>query len=263
MPVQEVSLGSVWGDVRALLGRESALMIPVALVTFGCAALIFSLAVPPPVDNQIVGGPWLILLPLVLALQLLGTITITMMALVTGISVGESLARSARLLGRGLLVMLIEALIFAGAMLAIALLVALIGAPMGMAMERMSRIVTAAALPLIFWLRARLLLDVPALVEGGGPIAAIRRSWRLTAPISWKLAIVTFLFTLVSLLLLTAIQLAGGSIFLLIGKALGDPSLGRILSAILGAAAIGLVQMAWFCFAALVYRRVTGSISGT
>jgi hypothetical protein len=107
------------------------------------------------------------------------------------------------------------------------------------------------------FIAARLTMLYPVVVAEGGVIGALRRTWRLSRGIVWKLIGVTILFQLVKAVAELATMLVFGSI----GKILA-PGAGPFgVSTIVVAALVACVGVAFWVimatFTALLYRDVT------
>jgi membrane-anchored glycerophosphoryl diester phosphodiesterase (GDPDase) len=119
------------------------------------------------------------------------------------------------------------------------------------------------AAPFIVWVSMRLITLWPLLIDRNpGAMAAIRESFRLTGGHGLKIAGVVLLAGSAYLLATGVAQIAGGSVFLLLGRAIGDAAVGRLLTDIVVAAVAGLLATVWSVFVALLYRRLAGSSNG-
>lgn len=106
------------------------------------------------------------------------------------------------------------------------------------------------------YLFARLFLVGPAVViEGLGPITALRRSWAMTADIGWTL---TLFFVLAVLFVLGASILASGvgAALGLLFTALGMKSVGGFTAALLGAGVSTVFTMASAAAGTVVFQRL-------
>lgn len=95
----------------------------------------------------------------------------------------------------------------------------------------------------------RLVLMAPFIVDGAGPIAAIRASFAGTRGRFWKLLVVAILYLIVSGVVTLAVGSVAGLLFRLM---LGDG--GRYVSAIVAGIATGLVSMVALVFIARLHR---------
>jgi membrane-anchored glycerophosphoryl diester phosphodiesterase (GDPDase) len=133
-----------------------------------------------------------------------------------------------------------------------------------MSLERAAVMALMVAAVPMFWLSIRLVIIWPLLVARDGGLADVmRRSFALTAGYALPIAGIILLFGLVYLLTTGVAQIAGGSVFLLIARAIGMPHLGHTLAAVLVSAVGGVLATVWTLFLALLYRRLDGSNTGT
>jgi len=105
---------------------------------------------------------------------------------------------------------------------------------------------------------ARLVLMAPSIVEGLGPVAAIRSSLRRTQGHFWKLVGAALLYLVVSGVVTLALSSAAGAMFAML---LGDA--GRYAGAIVTGIATGLISMAALIFIAKLHHALTPAESGT
>ena len=259
-----LSMSDIWDETRAFLAREKALILPLGFATFGLALLLLAMAAPAEASAQTRPGIWMLWFVPGFMLITTGYLAVSAIALTPNISVGESLGVAMKRLPSAIAL----TCLMMGAMLLVltisVMLIGVVGAATGMTLERAAVASVVVALVPIFWLSIRLLLVWPLLVvRGGGPADAMRRSFALTAGNALPIAGMLLLFGMTYLLTTGVAQIAGGSVFLLIGRAIGLPGLGHGIAAVLVAGVGGLLATVWTLFLALLYRRLEGSRSGT
>ena len=93
-----------------------------------------------------------------------------------------------------------------------------------------------AALVVMLWISARLVVVTPVIVAEARSFAAIARSWRMTHGITWPVIGVTLLFLLVSQVAVLAANTVFGSIFQLVAGPGGGLSLTGVLTSVTVAA---------------------------
>jgi hypothetical protein len=257
------SLTAVWDGTRAYLLREATLLIPVALGTIGLATLILSLATPTQVPGAALQpGPWMYwLIPWYLLLAI-GTLALSVLAMMPGLSVREALTRSGGrlahavgatlLLGMGALLLLF----FVGRAAALTARIA------GMGAAQANALGLALALPVLAALAMRFLFLFPALVEPGGVFAALRASWRASGTCWGRLLLLWLGLGLISLLLLAAIEYGLGSLLLIAARMLGDPALGVLLVRVVVALVSSLIQLITISYFARLYVAVSRPSKG-
>lgn len=254
------SIDAVWEETIAFLRRESALILPVALATFGTGTIILGLAAgsasaastdPAQLSRLI----WF--LPALL-LTLIGNMAISLVVLRPRSSVGESLRAALGRVPAAIAIMLLLMVAAMGVLLVATILVAVLGLiwPMNMG-AKLSLTVYAALIPTA-WLTIRLLVMWPTVADGDlGPVAALRTSFRLTHGYAVKALIVSLCFGAVYILLISIAQLAITPVIRLIGLAVGQADLlqliGQLVIAFIGA----ILMMGWTVYLAFVYRRLS------
>lgn len=258
-----LSISDVWDDTRAFVAREHALLLPVALASFGAASLILALAVPAPPPGQAMAEPgaWALWLIPALLLVLVGNLAICVLALRGGVSVGEALAIAIRRLPAAAGAMLLLGLLVGAAALATLLFCTLLLGAMGQSWDAIAALSTLPMLAPALWLTARMMPAVPMLVaEPVGAVAALRRAFAMTRGHGLKLVAVTLIYGAFYLLVTSLVQVVGGSLLLLLGRALGAPAAGALAAAVLVAAAGTVLAGGWSAFGAYVYRRLGSTI---
>lgn len=264
-----LSLNFAWNETAVFVKREAGLLFPVAflLVALPIAAAMALIPEARP-GRMPEGGAWTVLVPLAAFVGMIGNLAISYLALRTGTSVGEALSRGARrflpLLGATLMV--------AVALTAVAFLVAMIAAmvipglrstpPTREAAGLFILILCVVLVPIFLYVGARLLPSAPvAAAEQGGPVAILKRSWRLTRPVVWTL----LGFLLLSLILAVVIGLAaeaviGIPIVALVG-APRDLNLSAVLMIVVSAAINTLVTVYLTTMIARIYAQLAGEAS--
>jgi hypothetical protein len=236
-----LSISTAWDETVAFVRREGRLLFPIAfmLVALPVALMQAFTPAPPAPDQPPPAGLWLLLLPLSVAVSMVGNLAISLLALRPGTSVGESISQGARrflplfgalvllAIGGGLLIFLLAFVVVAivpGAAAGAA------GGVPNPAAAAAILLVLALMLPLVIYFSARLLPMTPlAAVERVGSIGIIARAWALTRGHALKLAGFILLVGIVYLVGAGAIQAVAG---ILIALAAGPAEPGS-LSALL------------------------------
>ncbi|ARS27191.1 hypothetical protein [Sphingomonas sp. KC8] len=255
-----VSITAAWDDARRFVAREAALLVPVALTLLVVPGALLELVTPRD-PAQAAAGPWLLSLPVLLFMTLLASLTITRMALAGGVSVGEALAAALRRLPVALGASLVLGLA--------ALLAFMPVAPMMPAAGGVPQVGAGTALILmiylalltggVFYVGVRLLLvNVVVMAEPVGVVAALKRCFMLSKGYFPKLAGLLLLFAVTSLVVGSAVSLAGGVVFVGLGKLMGLEALGRLLLALFSGAANAALSVYFIATLAMVYRQILG-----
>lgn len=259
-----LSMSDIWDETTRFLGREKGLLLPIGFATFGVAMLLMGLVAPEGTDGQVPAGPWMIWMLPAFLLVTLGYLATSAVALLPNISVREALGVAMARLPSAVLI----GCMFVGAMLlmlmVVTLLMAVVGAGLNWSMQQAAVASLFVAIIPFVWASIRLVALWPLLVDRKpGPVEAFGKSFALTAGHAGRIAGVMLMAGAVYLLCTAVAQLAGGSLFLLLGRAMGRPELAHTLSAILVAAVGATLATIWSLFVALLYRRLAGSSNGT
>ena len=226
----KLSITAAWNEAAAFVGREARLLFPIAFLLVALPAAILQLAMPTPLPGQPPpAGAWLALVPAVVVVGMIGTISLSHLALRPGASVAEALQVGARrfimlfaaslLVGFGILVAMIPlfVLIGGGAALGGARPEAMIGPILLLALVFILALIA-------LWVRLMLMTPVAA-AENAGPVGIIRRSWQLTAGHFWKLLGFVLLVLLVFLVISMVVGAIGGLVIVLLA---GPPDPGSV-----------------------------------
>jgi hypothetical protein len=257
-----ISMSAIWDESAALIRRESHLLVPVALATVGIGAVISGLTQP---ETPAAGLGTMGMLGFVMGnlLSLLGNLALMALALMPGMSVGESLrlavARMPKMLGI-VAVFLITLIVM---MIPIVIILKISGAPISANMTAedlpgvailMALIVGAALL----YASARLLTLSAFVVDRNPPIIeAIKSSFASTNGIVAKIIGVLLLFFVVTLVVSGAVASLSGILFGMLGKAVGAPLLGKGLTVLATGLVSALLSIVSTVFAAMLYRKLS------
>jgi len=256
----ELSPTRAWNEAAAFVGREGALLFPLALLAVLPSAALQLLMpvvprgqVPPP-------GPWMLLIPVTFIVAITANVAITRLVLRPGTSVGEALGHGLR---RMPMLLALALMMMIGAILLLTIIATIIfaataapgGRPSGAAMA----LAMLLAVPPVLYLGARLLLMTPvAAAEPGGPFVILRRSWTLTAGHVWTLLGLIVLIAVLALVVLVAASAVVGIVVILLA---GPPEPGSISRMLILAAAtvLNMVVTAYLAtFIARIYAQLAG-----
>lgn len=218
----DVSIGKAWEETSSFLGRESKLVIPVALATLTVPAAIQGW-VNPALPGQSGAFPLLGLVALLVTVA--GQMAIARLAIGWSGSVGEAIG----LAFRRLPTLIASALIVYLPMVLV--LVVVLGTSVGS--EDLARLETMTPeemvkLPGVIWsvllfalavlvLAARFLPSLGiAASEAGGPVRLIKRSWAMTRGNFWRLLGLILLLGIASLIFSSAVQAVAGAVIALV-----------------------------------------------
>jgi hypothetical protein len=264
--VASISISKAWDETNALVRREAALLVPVALALITLPGVLIEQLRPA---GDAIGAAAMLSQRAMLAngagllATLFASLVLTLLALRPGISVAEAM--------RGAVPRFPIAV---GASLLLGLGLALLVAPVMPLLTggeaAVQRLNPALALLLLIYLCTimvvllygvvrLLLLNTVAAAEPLGVFATVVRSWALTRGIVSRLLGFVALFLALSLIVGFAAVAAGGTVLLGLGRLLGDEALGRLLLDIV-ASLVNTAFVTWlYLMLAAIYRQLGGS----
>lgn len=254
--MQNLSITNAWNETAAFVKREFGLLF---LIAFGLVALptvILQAAMPPAAPGQTPeAGGWMLLIIPVLAFSIIGSITMTIMALGRAADARGAFSTAIRRFP----VVLVAALLlgFTAVMVVFPVAVVLVllagTGPAALVLLTIATVLTFA----FVWIRMILLNPVGA-VEPLSPLAILRRSWRLTAGHFWKL----FGFVVMMLVIFLVVSLAAnavlGSLVILLAGQPRDGNLSEVLLLLLG----GVFNAILSVFLTVMIARIYGQLAG-
>jgi hypothetical protein len=258
-----LSITAAWEETAAFVTREGRLLFPIAFLLMSLPWAVLQILVPPPTPGKLPEpGLWMAFLPAILIVSMIGALAVSFLALRPGASVGEALQAALRRLLPLLGVLLLLAVGTLLLMFPIALIVAVLVIVAGgnAASPALALLPLLVMGPLIIALSVRLLLIQPAAaVEPIGPIALIRRSWRLTAGHFWQLLGLLLLVTLVGLVLLAAVAAVFGILVALLMGASTPGSLALFVTALVSAVVEAVISAFTVTLIARIYAQLSGA----
>ena len=256
-----LSVNRAWDETRAFLIRERKLVTPVLLTFVLLPTVAFRLFTPPLGSAEATSGPALLLIYAVLFVELIGAITLMLLATGARGSIGQTIGQALR---RALTVIL-GFILFGLLLLPLMLLFAFIAVPGGdlptspaaIPPKFALAVLTGVAVAMLIFFRIALFIPA-ATIEKVGPWTALKRGWQLGRGIGGKL-IATFLALFAaSLVVSLAVQWVFGAIAQL---AVGGDS-GLTLGSLLVAVAVGLVASAFLAIQAVMSARIYAQVAG-
>jgi len=258
--VKRLSVEAAFQWMQRFVAREWALLLPVALAFFALPGLVIDLAFPNAMQLLLPGTPpgtpgqgtAMAAMLAAVAVYALGSLAVTALALVPGISVQEAIARAVRrwpsLVGAALLVS-------AGVLLVMtvcALLLAHALPPLTLQQLLLAVVVVGGA---VLWVR--LAVMGPVLVERFlPPVRALRVTWEATRGAFWRLLGAMALYLLGGAIVTTALSSALGVVVVLAAKLAGAPTVGQVVSAILFRVIAAAVSTGFQLLVAGLYRQL-------
>jgi len=243
----------------SFLRRESALLIPVALATYGPAQIMLELAMNVLNASVAGSGPAgtkvLLIFP-AFVLILFGNIAVTRLALLPGTSVGEALSTSLRRVGMALLTFMAL-----GLAVSVAASLILIAATLGAMTSRsdpasggINLALTVVLLIPVIVLSIRLMLLLPVIAMENGNIAVVlQRAWNLGRGNASRLFAIFLLAAFVQVLVATLSTVVIGALAALLRLVAGG-ELAMALELVVNGAMGSLLMLFFAVYLALVYR---------
>jgi hypothetical protein len=260
-----LSIDEVWDDARHFFMRERGLLLPLGFATFGLAALIGGIAIPAPdkPGEPLPPGSWMFVLVPILLLVLLGYLAVSRMALRPQISVAEALRDALRLLPRAAGMLLSIGIVFVALSLIAGLVAGILAMLAKLGPGGMLSLAVAIILPPAFIISVRLALLWPVLADRELPMReTFVVSIGLARGHALKIAGLLIAYFMLYVLMVGVLESAVGSLFIILAREAGVPSLAPILVTILTAAFNAVYMAFWTVFLARLYARLAGSMSG-
>lgn len=255
------SIDAVWDDMIVFLRRESGLILPLALATFGVAMIMMGIGARP-MDPMSAGLTKLLLqmawtIPAML-LTVLGNMAISLLVLRPGITVGESLraavARLPVVIGIALLVGF-GACILGIVEVVVATLLGPLLAPDAATKQNLAMLIIIVPAG---WIGIRLFLMWQLVADRTtGPIVSLRGSFALTKGHAFRSFIVIMIFGAVYISLITISQIALTPVVRLLGMATGQVEMMKLIAELVIALIGSVLMMGWTVYLAFAYRRMS------
>jgi hypothetical protein len=225
--MKKLSMTNAWNETAAFVKREFGLLF---LIAFGLVALptVILQAVAPdaPPGQTPEPGAWMLLVLPVIALSIIGSLTMTGLALGRSTDARDAFGRAIRRFPIVFFAVLLVGL--AAVLLAMPLAVIVVLA-LGTGPAALALLTAAVIVAFLFiWVRMMMLNPV-GVAEEVGPAGILKRSWRLTAGHFWRLFGFVIILILVFVVLSLAVTAVLGSLIILLA---GQPQEGN-LSAVL------------------------------
>ena len=256
--MSRLSLSRAWDESKAILARDGGLVITVALALLVLPEIVAGVVSPPTV-TQSAGGR---LLALIMAfVGIIGQLAIIRLAIGPSTTVGQAIAHGARrfpaTLGAVFIMICLIGLIIIP-LLIVLLMAGLVEMPVqGQPAPRSFSTVLLLLVVACLFAAVKFIMTVPvSSAEEAGPLAILKRSWKLTAGHYWSLFGVELLLLVAAIVLLLSAQFVGGGIAAAIGQI--QPF---SVSALILAAFMGLAQAAFTVLASVMLARIYAQLS--
>jgi hypothetical protein len=263
--MSKVSLGAAAEQTKSFMRREGGLVLPVAFATFGLALILIALVTPEPAaGGKVEPGLWSLAIIPLMFLAMIGQLSISYLVLRPGGSVRDALAGAVARLPTALAVILLLVAAIAAAGLLLILVMGLAAVAMGATPEMAAALGATAAIIVLLFLGARLLMAWPLIADRrSGPVSTLKEAFALSKGRVWKFLALTFAFGLVYVTFTGAAQLGLGSLLLIFGKLLGAEGAAAFLTAVAVALLGAAIQAVWAVLLANIYRQLTAPVGQT
>lgn len=251
----KLSLSRAWDESRSVLQHDGKLLAIVALALIAFPSTIQAMITPPAPQGELPEpGSWIIVAVAAILIAIAGQLAIIRLAIGPHTTVGEAIGHGARRTPAYVAAVLIWVAPLVVAMIALVSAIKAANPPpvAGLAFF-------ALMLQVIFLVVRIIAAPAVASAEAAGPIAILRRSWRITQGNWWRLFAFLLLFTLAAFCLVIAAAAVSGS---LVAGILGTPepmSVGALIIALVTQVTIAAVSVLYFVMLARIYVQLAGS----
>lgn len=260
--MKKLSISRAWDETAAFVKQDFGRLF---LISFGLVTLpsvIFQTLAPQPVPGQSPEpGAWMLLIIPAIAFSILGTLTLSVLAVGLERQPADAFARAVRRLLPVLAAIFIFALGVALCALPVLLLLSLfIGQ-----VQTLSALFALLLLLAFAFLWVRMILVTPVgAVESGGPATILKRSWQLTRSHFWQLLGFVAAMLILLLVISLAVTAVFGSVIVLLAGPLEQGSLSTVLIGLLGGLLNAILVLYFTVIIARIYAQLSaGETSGT
>lgn len=220
-----LSITTAWNETANFVKGNMGALLTIAFALIALPSIAFQALGPGQVSpgEAAQAGLWLLLMPVVIVLSIVGTLAISALALgrenVVGPAIALGFRRFLPLFGATLLVGVTALIVMIPLVLLLGVRPEDIAGGDRAAAGRIVLVMLLFLLIFLFiWVRLMLMTPVAA-AERGGPVAILRRSWELTAGRFWKLLGFALLFIVAGLVVMfAATAVLGIAIALVAGR---------------------------------------------
>jgi hypothetical protein len=267
--MRNLSISTAWNETVAFVGRHAGPLFTVAFALIVLPGIVFQVIGPgQPAPGEVPAlGPWLLFIPVILVLSIVGTLAISALALgresVVGSAIAHAFRRCLPLIGASLLLALVLLVVMVPLILALGLAPEDFAAPSD---EQAGRVFLAMLLVLLIFLVVwvRLIMMTPvAAAEGGGPIAIIRRSWELTSGRFWKLLGFALLLVIAAIVVMLVVTMIFGLLIFAVAGAPQPGSLAVLLMALVSGILNAVFLVVFTTMVARIYVQLAGDPAST
>ena len=252
-----LSLASLWTDTRSFIRRESALLIPLALATFGLgqavSILVFGMA-----NQSGWTSPLIIAMVVAILWTQVGYLSISALVIKPGASVGEALSKGLSRLPALVVIAMTVALLISFITIPFSIAAQMNGVDLTKPSAAASLVVALPIAFIMLFMFAKLYLVFAALVDRNeGAMRTAMRAYALSRGKTFMLLSVALFFVLTFQLVQFFGALIASALFVSIFTALGSPVGGAVMVALTAGIAAAFPMVASSVFSALLYRQLS------
>lgn len=233
--MSRLSITTAWNESADFLKRHFGALftIAVALITLPNVATQWLAPVPTGPGMTVQAGLWLALIPLVLLLNMVGSLAISSLAMGRENVVGEALRHGLRrvlpMAGAAAILIVAAVVLFLPLLLATGIRPEQLTAPSPAAAGKLGLAVLVFLLVALFFAVRLLLLTPVAAAEPVGPLGIIMRSWALTRGHFWKLLGFVLLITAAAMVVMAVAAMLFGLVISLVAGPPREGGLGQLV----------------------------------
>ena len=264
MVASSLSISRAWDETREIFRRDGGLLVSVALALIVLPEVVIGIISPPQATVGADAPAAMQLLRFAVALiSLIGQLALIRLALGPSTTVGAAIGHGARRFPSALGAVIV--LIIGLAVIAVPLIF-ILSLALGIDVSRLSGPPSgpAALMFLIIGLAALLvsvrftLVSPVASAESIGPLAIIKRSWRLTSGNYWRMLGFIMLLIVATLVLMVAAGVVGGLLARMFSPSIEPLSVGALILASFAGAEQGAFSILASVMLARVYVQAAG-----
>lgn len=263
---ERLSISRAWDETKARVAADGRLLAIVALALMFLPQVIAGTVAPPPNLSEVAAPGWSWIVALLAGLiGIVGQMAIVRLSTLRGTQVGAAVSAALRRLLPAIaaLILFVVALVIIVIPIAVVLMLAgVIALPQpGAAPATVGGGVLLIVL-FVLLLSIRFILMIPvAALEPVGPLAIVKRSWKLTAGHYWRLLAFVLLISIGALFLLVAAQMVGGIVAKLLFGDIEPFSAGALLTALIATAIQAVFAVVVTVMVARIYVQLAGDPS--
>jgi hypothetical protein len=264
--MRALSISAAWEETRSILAHDGRLYVSVALALIALPSVVNMLVNPSGVNTA---SPALIVWVVATLIGLAGQLALIRLAIGPSTTVGAAISHGLRRMPIYLLTFLLLALGLFLIAIPVGLAMVLLGVPMtrtGMQIPAspVTVILSLLYLAVMIFFAVRMILSAPvASAEEAGPIAILRRSWKLTAGRWWPLFGFLVLFVIGTIIVMMAVGSAVGVVVRLTLGPVEPLSAAALVLALVQSLVGAALQGLFALMLARIYLQVAGDARET